>query len=155
VGWRIQQLRFELGEPEAEACDFQDTNGIRWTSNHFRHQYLYLFLTLQRIQGDAALAKNDGSPGMSIAEALWSFHCYRRYGCRHCSRKRSTNSRAKTKSEVAEHANGACRKAPWTCPCFIWSDPTRTNSFLPFFVFNIIDKVRSRGIGMRMEVCGA
>jgi hypothetical protein len=50
------------------------------------------------------LQKFDGSPGNSIPERFWSFHCYRRGARTHVSRSRSTNVRGATKAETMEHA---------------------------------------------------
>jgi hypothetical protein len=58
----------------------------------------------QRQLGDAYLQKFDGSPGNSIPEGFWSFHCYRRGARTHVSRARPTNVRAALKAEVMEHA---------------------------------------------------
>jgi hypothetical protein len=43
LGRWFQHLWHELGEPDAEAYIFQSSNGVHWTSHHFRHHYLYPF----------------------------------------------------------------------------------------------------------------
>jgi hypothetical protein len=58
------------------------------------------------------LAKYDGTPGNTVADALWSFHTYYRRGtCTHLSRKQPTSKCKATDMEVNEeqHAHW-CRQ---------------------------------------------
>jgi hypothetical protein len=80
-----------------------------WTSHYFWHTFLYPFLETQRQLGDAYLQKYDGTPGNSIPERFWSFHCYRRGARTHVSRSHPTNVQAATPAEVMEH--GQWRKS--------------------------------------------
>jgi hypothetical protein len=103
----LQRLREELGLLTPELCEdpvFCHEAGQAWDSRSYRNTYLYNFLEQQRMAGDAFLAKFDGAPGNSIAERFWSFHCYRRGGRTHVSKKRPGCARKATKAEVSEHA---------------------------------------------------
>jgi hypothetical protein len=72
-GW-LQHLLLELGSPDGSNFIFVTHTGTRWLSHFYKHQLLYPFLDLQRLQGDSLLAHFDGSPGLSIEGAFWSFH---------------------------------------------------------------------------------
>ena len=85
-------------------CIFQHPNGTVWSSHFFRHTFLYPLLELQQTLGDPYLQRFDGTPGNSIKDKFWSFHCYRRGARTHVSRKRVLSIRSATGAEVSEHA---------------------------------------------------
>ena len=83
---------------------FRHTTGGAWDSRFYQTTYLYPMLETQRMLGDPFLAKFDGSPGNSIAEKCWAFHCYRPGERTHISKKRPGCGRKATRAEVVEHA---------------------------------------------------
>ena len=106
LGKWLDRLFLEVQDEGVLSTDFilAHDNGRPWTSHYYRHTFLYPFLETQKRLGDAFLQKFDGSPGNSIPERFWSFHCYRRGARTHVSRSRSTNVRGATKAEIMEHA---------------------------------------------------
>jgi hypothetical protein len=106
IGKWLERLRLEIQDEGVLPTDYilAHDNGRPWTSHYYRHTFLYPFLETQKRLGDAYLQKFDGSPGNSIPERFWSFHCYRRGARTHVSRSRSTNVRGATKAETMEHA---------------------------------------------------
>ena len=103
----LERLRIELNilDPATNTdYIFRHTTGGAWDSRFYRTTHLYPMLETQRMLGDPFLAKFDGSPGNSIAEKFWSFHCYRRGGRTHVSKKRPGCGRKATRAEVVEHA---------------------------------------------------
>jgi hypothetical protein len=81
-----------------------------------------------RMMSDPFLQKYDGSPGMSIAEAFWSFHSVGHRGCRTAaSRKREWNFRKASEIEVSEHGRWRInrRNMPMPMAYLEWSLPDR------------------------------
>ncbi len=128
--WLVRLL-LELELDDFEECeDFLmcHPNGTAWDSHYYRHTYLYPFLATMRMMGDPFLQKYDGSPGMSLAEAFWSFHSVGRRGCRTgASRKRDWNFRKASDLEVTEHGRWRIsrRNMPMPMAYLEWSLPDR------------------------------
>jgi hypothetical protein len=101
---RLQKELTIMDPATNEEFLFRHAMGEPWDSRFFRTTFLYPMLETQRMLGGLFLAKFDGSPGNSIAEKFWSFHCYRRDGRTHVSKKRPGCGPKATKTEVVEHA---------------------------------------------------
>lgn len=84
-----ERARFFLARPALASTDsslvFSHPDGTPWTSAYFRHNWLYPSLRQQRTAGDALLRAFDGRPGNTLADKLYSLHCYRRGGRSHVS----------------------------------------------------------------------
>jgi hypothetical protein len=131
IGTWLTRLLLELEIEDPESCEdfiMCHPNGRPWDSHYFRHTYLYPFLATMRMMGDPYLQKYDGSPGMSLAEAFWSFHSYGRRGCRTAaSRKREWNIRKASDIEVSEHGRWQISRQNMPMPMAYleWSLPDR------------------------------
>jgi hypothetical protein len=93
---------------------FTHLAGTPWTSNYYRHAFLYPSLVRQRLHGDAMLAAFDGSPGNTIEAKLWSLHCFRRGARSQVSRGGLFGRhrfRKALKSQVYEHGRWRRRRS--------------------------------------------
>jgi hypothetical protein len=118
LGKWLDRLVLEVQDEGALSTDFilAHDNGRPWTSHCYRHTFLHPFLETQKRLGDAFLQKFDGSPGNSIPERFWSFHCYRRGARTHVSRSRSANVRGATKAEIMKHARWRASRGSMDMP---------------------------------------
>jgi hypothetical protein len=122
----LERLQKELSILDPATNDdfiFPHASGGAWDSRFFRTACLHPMLKTQRMLGDPFLAKFDGSPGDSVAEKFWSFHCCRRGGRTHVSKKRPECERKATRAEVVEQAcwrlSGGFMDIP--AACLEWS----------------------------------
>jgi hypothetical protein len=106
LGRWLDRLRTEIGtEFDPDAYLLCHETGRPWTSHYYRHTFLYPFLETQRQLGDPILGQFDGTAGNTIPDKYWSFHAYLRGAHTHVSRKRATNQRKATSTEVDKHGH--------------------------------------------------
>jgi hypothetical protein len=80
-----------------------------WTSHHFRTNFAYPILELQRASGEPTLKAFSDQPGHRIMDKVYSMHSWRRAGRSRVSRKPRHNepnpkgTRMATPTEVYEH----------------------------------------------------
>ena len=75
-----------------------------WNSLHFRQNYLWPLLELQRLGGEASLKAFSQEPGHRIQDKIWSCHSYRRGFTSYVRRKRPEHFRKAAKGELHSHA---------------------------------------------------
>jgi hypothetical protein len=103
----LRALAVELGWGDGPM--FRTHAGRRWTSRHFRTEYLWPLLAEQRSRGDPLFMTCDDTPGNTIQDKFWSMHMYRRGATSHVARHRDGCVRKATRDEINEHARWRCR----------------------------------------------
>ena len=114
LGKWLHRLRAALGHasmPVSLEHLFQHPDGSPWTSQYYRTTYLYPFLHLQRMAGDAHLKPFDGVKGMTIEQAFYSMHSYRRGARTAVAKLRPAPYRKATTEEVNEHGRWRIKRA--------------------------------------------
>ena len=104
----VHRLQQELGvDPKSTAHVFQHSTGRPWDSTFYRERFLYpLLLELQK-QGDPYLApfrQKAGPHALSIKQAFYSLHCYRRGARTHVELGSGKRASVATKTQIYEHA---------------------------------------------------
>jgi hypothetical protein len=131
LGWWLSTLRNILPYPGQVPSSYVPChpNGSPWTSHYFRYTHIYPLLSLQRSLGDVYLAKFDETIGKGLAENYWSFNMYRRGGRNHVYRKRPSNLRQATTTEVVEHGRWRISRSTLDMPTAYleWSIADRTS----------------------------
>jgi hypothetical protein len=88
---------------------FSTTTTPVWTSNHFRENFAYPILELQRASGEPTLKAFSEKIGHRIRDKVYSMHSWRRAGRSRVSRPPRHNepnppgTRMATETEVYEH----------------------------------------------------
>jgi hypothetical protein len=113
LGLWIRRLQETLGlsrnQPHNHTLIFQSAEGVAWTSQFYRDNFLYPSLYRQQAMGDPALVHLPSVPG-----AFWSLHSFRSGARSQVSRRRATgpsNTRKATPMEVYEHGRWRKRRA--------------------------------------------
>ncbi len=113
--WLRRVLRVRQGPPRATDPLF-GTSRRRWTSHHYRTNYLYPGLEFLRASGDTflqALGSDTGTTARATAPRrrslipmkFYSLHSYRRGARTYCERSQGTEGHRKaTKDQIYEHA---------------------------------------------------
>jgi hypothetical protein len=78
------------------------SDGERWTSNHFRHKFLYPWLRRLKEEGNPTLRAYSDDVGNRIEDKFWSMNSYRRGGNSYVTKRRG-NKRKATPVEIYEH----------------------------------------------------
>jgi hypothetical protein len=104
--WITRLLQFPSAIPERL---FSTGTTPVWTSNHFRHNFAYPILEMQRISGEPTLKAFSDKEGHRIMDKVYSMHSWRRAGRSRVSRQPRHNepnpkgTRKATETEVYEH----------------------------------------------------
>lgn len=86
---------------------FVHEDGTPWTSQYFRHTFLYPSLLSQAEAGDAYLRPYRSS----IPEKFWSLNCYRRGARSHVSHARHRSYATATNAQIYEHGRWRLKRS--------------------------------------------
>jgi len=79
------------------------SDGKRWTSTSFRHDYVYPWLHMLKQEGDPTLLAFTQEEGNRIPDKYYSMNMYRRGANSHVTKRRGGKKRRATEVEVYEH----------------------------------------------------